>query len=113
MLYKKSEPKIQYQKFSKEEYLPYEHEGFSTIAIHEGQDPEPIHGSVNVPIHMSTTYAQKDINEPFGKFDYTRGGNPTREALEKCLAGIEYGKHCITFASGCGATAAIMHTLKS
>lgn len=62
---------------------------------------------------MSTTYAQKDINEPFGKFDYTRGGNPTREGLEKCLAGIEYGKYCIAFASGCGATAAIMHTLKS
>ena len=88
MLYKKAEEKIKYEKFSVEDYLPFVHEGFGTTAIHEGHPPEPIHGSVNVPIHMSTTYAQKDINEPFGKFDYTRGGNPTREALELCIAGI-------------------------
>ena len=61
MLYKQYEEKIKYEKFSIDEYLPVIHEGFSTIAIHEGHPPEPIHGSVNVPIHMSTTYAQKDI----------------------------------------------------
>lgn len=113
MLYPKNEKKIQYERFSEEEYLPFKHEGFHTKAIHHGQEPEPVHGSVNVPIHMSSTYAQRDIAEPFGKFDYTRGGNPTREALEKLIAGIEYGKYSVTFASGCGATAAILHTLKS
>lgn len=66
-----------------------------------------------VPIHMSSTFAQKDIAQPFGKFDYTRGGNPTREAFEKVMCGVEYGKYCIAFASGCGATATIMHTLKT
>lgn len=81
MHYQPKECKIQYQKFTHEDYLPVEHPGFATLAIHAGHEPEPIHGSVNVPIHMTTTYAQKDINEPFGKFDYTRGGNPTREAL--------------------------------
>jgi cystathionine beta-lyase/cystathionine gamma-synthase len=86
MLYKKGEQSIEYQQFTLDDYLPFKHEGLETIAIHEA--PEPIHGSINVPIHMSTTYAQKDINEPFGKFDYTRGGNPTREALESCLGGI-------------------------
>jgi len=83
------------------------------VAIHAGQAPEPIHGSVNVPIHMSSTYAQTDINTPIGKFDYTRGGNPTREALEICLTAMEYGKYSITFASGCGALASIMHTLST
>ena len=88
MLYKKSESKIEYEKFSVEEYMPHKHEGFSTIAIHEGQEPEPVHGSIMVPIHMSSTFAQKDIAQPFGKFDYTRGGNPTREAFEKCMCGV-------------------------
>ncbi len=78
MLYKKSESKIQYEKFSVEQYMPIPHDGIATVAIHAGQAPEPIHGSVNVPIHMSSTYAQTDINTPIGKFDYTRGGNPTR-----------------------------------
>lgn len=68
---------------------------------------------MNVPVHLTSTYAQKDIAKPYGEFDYTRGGNPTRKALENCLAAIEYGKYAITFASGCGATATIMHILKS
>lgn len=113
MLYPLRETKIQYEKFTHEDFLPIQHPGFATIAIHEGHEPQPIHGSVNVPIHMTSTYAQKDIGSPYGKFDYTRGGNPTREALEICIAGLEYGKHCTTFASGCGATAAIFHTLKT
>jgi cystathionine gamma-lyase len=112
MLYKQPESKVQYEKFTEEDYLPFKHPGFATLAIHVGSEPEPIHGSVNVPIHLTSTYAQKDIAQPYGKFDYTRGGNPTREALEKCLAAVEYGTHAITFASGCGATATILHTLK-
>ena len=62
---------------------------------------------------MSSTYAQKDIAEPYSEFDYTRCGNPTRAALEKCIATLEYGKYCITFSSGCGATVTILHTLKT
>ena len=62
---------------------------------------------------MSSTYAQKDIAKPYTEFEYTRCGNPTRAALEKCIAALEYGKHCITFSSGCGATATIVHTLKT
>ena len=62
---------------------------------------------------MTSTYAQRDIAQPYGKFDYTRGGNPIREALEKCLAAVEYGDYAITFASGCGATATILHTLST
>jgi cystathionine gamma-lyase len=62
---------------------------------------------------LTSTYAQRDIAQPYGKFDYTRGGNPTREALEKCLAAVEYGDYAITFASGCGATATILHILST
>ena len=113
MIYKKAQRKVEFERFSEEQYLPHKHEGFSTLAIHEGSEPEPIHGSVNTPVHLTSTYAQKDIGEPFGKFDYTRGGNPTREAVEKCLAAIEYGKYSTVFASGCGATAVILHTLKT
>lgn len=51
--------------------------------------------------------------QPYGKFDYTRGGNPTRHYVEECLAALEYGKYCITYSSGCGATATILHTLKT
>jgi len=113
MLYPKKEPKIKYQKFTEEDYLPHPHPGFSTLAIHAGQAPEPIHGSVNVPIHLSSTFAQKDIGELYSTFDYTRGGNPTRQALEECLTALEYGKAAITFSSGCGATATLLHTLKT
>lgn len=83
------------------------------MAIHAGQAPEPVNGSVNVPVHLSSTFAQKDIGELYSNFDYTRCGNPTRQALEECLTAIEYGAAAITFASGCGATATILHTLKS
>ena len=61
---------------------------------------------------MSSTYAQKDIATLYSKFDYSRGGNPTRDALESCLTALEYGHATITFASGCGATTTLLHTLK-
>ncbi len=113
MLYKVDKPKIEYKKFEEKDYFPIRNHKIATTAIHEGQEPEPIHGSVNIPIHLSSTYAQKDINEPFGEFDYTRGGNPTRKALENCIKGMEGADYCITYASGCGATASIFHTLKT
>lgn len=112
MIYQQHKPKVNYETFPESDYLPFRHPGFATLSIHAGQEPEPIHGSVNTPIHLTSTYAQRDIAQPYGKFDYSRGGNPTREALENCLAAVEYGAYAITFASGCGATATILHTLQ-
>jgi hypothetical protein len=77
MLYEslvKKERKIEYKTFTREEYLPYLHPGFGTKAIHAGQEPEKIHGSVNVPIHLSSTFAQHDIGKLYSKFDYSRCG---------------------------------------
>ena len=83
---------------------PANHVGFSTRCVHDGQPPEPIHGSVNVPIHLTSTYAQKAPGQPYGKFDYTRCGNPTTDALLSSLASLEYGKYAQVFSSGCAAT---------
>ena len=82
MLYKRAEKKSKYEEFSESEYFPFRHHGFATNAIHAGQGAESVHGSVNVPIHLSSTYAQKDIGQLYSKYDYTRCGNPTRDALE-------------------------------
>jgi cystathionine gamma-lyase len=112
MIYDKKEPKVKYAQFQESDYFPFRHPGFGTKAVHAGQAPEPIHGSVNVPIHLSSTFAQKDIGELYSDFDYSRCGNPTRQALEQCLSALEYGKEAIVFSSGCGATATILHTLK-
>jgi cystathionine beta-lyase/cystathionine gamma-synthase len=62
---------------------------------------------------LSSTYAQKDLGKFYGKFEYTRIGNPTRDALEKCLTAIEYGNYAVTFSSGCGATSTITNIFKS
>lgn len=81
MLYQKHEPKVKYQHFSEEDYFPFRHPGFATKSIHAGQEPESVHGSVNVPVHLSSTFAQKDIATLYSDYDYSRGGNPTRKAL--------------------------------
>ena len=62
---------------------------------------------------MSSTYAQHDIGQLYGKFDYTRAGNPTREAVEKLIGGIEFAKYCITYSSGCAGITSIFHMLKA
>uniref|UniRef100_A0A7S3N5J4 cystathionine gamma-lyase n=1 Tax=Euplotes harpa TaxID=151035 RepID=A0A7S3N5J4_9SPIT len=87
--------------------------GFSTKAIHVGQPPDSFYGSVNMPIHMSSTYAQIDCAVPFHNYDYGRGGNPTREALESCLASIENGKHALVAGSGLATCMLVIHLLKS
>ena len=86
--------------------------GFSTRAIHSGQAPDKFYGSVNFPVHFTSTYAQVDINKPYYDYDYSRGGNPTRTALETCVASLEQAKHCLSFSSGCSATLIITHLLK-
>ncbi|TQM81176.1 cystathionine gamma-lyase [Saccharothrix saharensis] len=87
------------------------HYGFATRAIHAGQDPDPTTGSVIVPIHATSTYAQDGVGGLRGGFEYSRTGNPTRAALEECLAALEGGRHARAFASGMGATDTALRAL--
>ena len=82
--------------------------GFSTRAIHAGQPPDPTTGSLNVPIHASSTYAQDGVGGLRGGYEYARTGNPTRTALEACLAALEGGRRGLAFASGMSATDAVL-----
>ncbi|HPU12785.1 MAG TPA: cystathionine gamma-synthase [Aeromicrobium sp.] len=79
-------------------------QGFSTRAIHAGQDPDPRTGAVNVPIYASSTFAQDGVGQLREGFEYARTGNPTRRALEENLAALEGGAHGRAFASGMAAT---------
>ncbi|HXF36999.1 MAG TPA: cystathionine gamma-synthase [Actinomycetota bacterium] len=83
---------------------------FETRAIHEGQEPEPAYGAVTVPIYQTSTYAQPEVGRPI-RFDYARGGNPTREALQTVLASLEGGTHALCFASGLAAETTLLLTL--
>ena len=85
--------------------------GFATRAIHAGQAPDPATGAVVVPIYQTSTYAQDAIGKHRG-YEYSRTGNPTRAALETCIAALEGGAHGLAFASGMAAEAAIMQLLK-
>jgi cystathionine gamma-synthase len=78
--------------------------GFATRAIHAGQDPDPATGSVIVPIHATSTYAQDGVGGLRSGYEYSRTGNPTRTALEECLASLENGRFAQAFASGMAAT---------
>ena len=84
-----------------------DHWGFSTRAVHVGQGPDPATGAVVQPIHMATTFAQQGVGRHKG-FEYGRSGNPTRAALEECLAALEGAAHCLAFASGLGAESTLM-----
>ena len=84
---------------------------FETRAIHEGQAPDPATGALTVPIYQTSTYAQEAVGETKG-YDYSRVSNPTRSALQTCLASLEGAEHGIAFASGLGATTTLMHLLK-
>ena len=81
---------------------------FETRAIHEGQEPDPATGAVSVPIYQTSTYVQEAVGEHKG-YDYSRGANPTRTALQLCLASLESAEHGIAFSSGLGAVTTIMH----
>jgi cystathionine gamma-lyase len=83
-----------------------------TLCIHAGQAPDPASGAVMTPIVLSTTFAQDGPGVHKG-YDYSRAGNPTRSALEGCLAALEGAKEAIAFGSGCAATTAVLMTLKS
>jgi len=76
--------------------------GFSTRAVHVGQGPDLATGAVVQPIHLATTFAQQGVGQHQG-YEYSRSGNPTRSALEECLAALEEAKYALAFASGLGA----------
>src|SRR5512146_1794057 len=82
-----------------------------TLAIHAGQSPDPGHGAVMTPIVLSSTFAQPEPGKPV-RYEYSRSGNPTREALEVCLAALEGGAHGFAFASGSAATLTLLNTLR-
>lgn len=92
--------------------LSYRKTGFDTRVIHAGQSPEPHTGAIMTPIFQTSTYVQKSPGEHTG-FEYSRTQNPTRHALEDCLASLEGAEHGIAFASGCAATTTLMHLLRS
>ncbi|RYY33593.1 MAG: cystathionine gamma-synthase [Sphingobacteriaceae bacterium] len=84
---------------------------FATKAIHAGQEPDPTTGAVMTPIYQTSTYWQKSPGDNKG-YEYSRGTNPTRKALEDCLAALENAKFGLAFSSGMGATDAVMKLLK-
>jgi cystathionine beta-lyase/cystathionine gamma-synthase len=86
--------------------------GFATRAIHDGQEPDPLTGAVNVPIYLSSTYVQQGIGENKG-YEYSRVSNPTRTRLEENLASLEGGLAAPVFASGMAAINAVATLLKA
>jgi cystathionine gamma-synthase len=84
--------------------------GFETRAIHAGQAPDPATGAVVPPLSLSTTFAQRAVGEHQG-FEYGRSGNPTRAALEACVASLEGARHGLAFASGLAASDAVLRLL--
>src|SRR3954451_8952820 len=81
---------------------------FETRAIHVGQEPDPTTGAVITPIYQTSTYAQEAVGVNKG-YDYARVANPTRTALEECLASLESAQFGLAFSSGVGASMTIMH----
>jgi cystathionine gamma-lyase len=87
---------------------------FATRAIHAGEEPnlkEGGSGDVVVPIHLSSTFARKDVDKPTGGYEYSRSGNPTRDALEKRLASLENARYGLAFGSGLGAETTVLLSL--
>ncbi|HEY4421614.1 MAG TPA: cystathionine gamma-synthase [Pseudonocardia sp.] len=85
--------------------------GFSTNAIHAGQEPDPTTGAVITPIHQSSTFAQDGVGKLRGGYEYSRSANPTRTALQECLAALEGGRHALAFGSGMGASDVLLRVL--
>ncbi len=85
--------------------------GFETLAIHAGQEPDAATGAVVVPIHQTSTYAQDAVGSLRGGYEYSRSANPTRTAVETCLAALEQGAVGLAFASGLAAQDTLLRTL--
>src|SRR5947199_6015358 len=91
--------------------MPSEPHGFATRAIHAGQDADPATGATVVPIYATSTYTQAAAGD-HKRYEYSRSCNPTRTALEACLASLEGGERGLAFASGLAATTAVLSLLK-
>ena len=85
--------------------------GFNTLAIHAGQEPDPQTGAVAVPIYQTSTYKQDGVGGLRGGYEYSRSANPTRTALEQCLAALERGARGLAFASGLAAEDALLRAV--
>ncbi|HEY5078049.1 MAG TPA: cystathionine gamma-synthase [Acidimicrobiia bacterium] len=85
-------------------------DGFETRAIHAGNEPDPTTGAIVPPISLATTFAQDAVGKHRG-YEYSRSGNPTRTAMETCVASLEGARHGLAFASGLAAEDAILRTL--
>ncbi len=85
--------------------------GFETLAIHAGQDPDPVTGAVVPSVSVATTFAQSGVGRHAG-YEYSRSGNPTRRALETCVAALEGAAGGLAFASGLAAEDAVLHLLR-
>ncbi len=83
---------------------------FDTLAVHGGQHPDPAYGAVMTPIYQTSTYAQRRIGE--AEYDYARTANPTRTALQQCIAALEGARHGLAFASGMAAIDTVLRLLK-
>jgi cystathionine gamma-synthase len=86
------------------------HDGFETMAIHAGQEPDPLTGAVVPPIHQASTFKQDGVGGLRGGYEYSRSANPTRTALEQCLAALEGGSAALAFASGMAAEDCLLRT---
>lgn len=84
---------------------------FETLAIHAGQEPDPNNGAVMTPVYLTSTYKQDGVGKPRQGYEYSRTKNPTRLALENCLAALEGGQFGLAFASGLAATDTVLRLL--
>ena len=89
------------------------HDGFETLAIHAGQEPDPLTGAVVPPIYQVSTFKQDGVGGLRGGYEYSRSANPTRSALEECLAALESGSAALAFASGLAAEDCLLRTICS
>src|SRR5512138_1229948 len=86
---------------------------FETLAIHAGQEPDPNNGAVMTPVYLTSTYMQDGVAQPRQGYEYSRTQNPTRKALQDCLAALESGSHGLAFASGLAATDTVLRLLNA
>ena len=92
--------------------MNWNEKGFSTRAIHAGQEPDPTTGAIMTPLYLSSTFVQSSPGVHKG-YEYSRTSNPTRKAYEDCLASLEGGRYGFGMASGCAASTTVMHLLKA
>ena len=86
---------------------------FETLAIHAGQEPDPNNGAVMTPVYLTSTYMQDGVGKPRQGYEYSRTMNPTRKALQDCLAALEGGTYGLAFASGLAATDTVLRLLNA